>query len=480
MLRFQIRPPWFISLFALLLIARTTASAQTTILFDSFEGNANLTNRWSVYDGYDPESEPISSWGIVGNSFGRGSATIKAARTGTNKVYCAAIGYAGSTTSPQYPSETSSTVMEREINLTGYKTATLSFWYKCRIPDLELFSDYMTVYVDDVQVFSTDALYEPVTNWAQVIVSLDEFVGETHTLKFEFDTDPINEPDLEWDPPIHDYDFEGVYLDDVLVVGAKEFYKPDFNNDGYADLLWQNKTGVMATWFMQGSVYTSSLVLRSGTPIAKGWTSCGTSDLDQNGTADIVFNHSNGSVATWLMNGTNVLKSMQLRKAAIGWRLAAITDFDNDGKRDFIWQYTDNRMALWKMNGTNFVSNTALAGGVTSVGKLVGVHDFNWDGKKDLLFQRASDGYLFVWLMDGSKVLNNKSFIDKGTSGVKFTAGWKVMGMHDFDGDGQIDLFMQNSDNTVAIWYLNGRTILHSQIIKKLSGTGWFAVGPKN
>ena len=288
MFRTLIRPKLFIACCALLatLVYAPRASAQTTILFDSFEGSASLTNRWSVYDGYDPEAVPVSSWGVVGNSVGRGSATIKAARTGTNKVYCAGIGYLGSSTSPQYPGDTSSsTVMERQINLTGYKTAMLSFWYKCRIPDLELFSDYMTVYIDDIQVFSTDALYEPVTNWTQVIVPLDEFVGGEHTLKFEFDTDPINEPDLEWDPPIHDYDFEGVYLDDVLVAGAKEFYKPDFNKDGYADLLWQNKTGVMATWFMQGSVYTSSLVLRSGTPIATGWTSCGTSDLDGNGTA---------------------------------------------------------------------------------------------------------------------------------------------------------------------------------------------------
>ena len=265
MFRSITHPLWFTSLCAVLaaLFSATTASAQTTILFDSFEGNANLTNRWSVYDGYDPEAEPTAAWGIVGNSFGRGSATIKAARTGTNKVYCAAIGYLGTTSSPRYQGDTTSTVMERTFNLTGYNTATLSFWYKCRIPDLELFSDYMTVYIDDVQVFSTDGLYEPVTNWTQYVVSLDDFVGSEHTIRFEFDTDSINEPDAEWDPPIYEADFEGVYLDDVLIVGAKEYYKPDFNKDGYADLLWQNKTGVMATWFMTDSTYTSSLVLRS-------------------------------------------------------------------------------------------------------------------------------------------------------------------------------------------------------------------------
>ena len=174
--------PLPVRFFAILFLALTMASsmrAQTVIFSDGFE---NGLNGWLFGD--DNISAPgiPSYWGVVNSGFGN-----EGIHGGTNKVYCAAVGYVGSTTAPNYQPNMSAYLV-RTLDLTGRTNATLSFWHKIPTiepPQAEIY-DYAEVWVDNTVVWHRDTI---VTTWTQVTLSLEAFIGSSHTLKFLFVSD---------------------------------------------------------------------------------------------------------------------------------------------------------------------------------------------------------------------------------------------------------------------------------------------------
>ena len=72
---------------------------------------------------------------------------------------------------------------------------------------------------------------------------------------------------------------------------------------------------------------------------------------------------------------------------------------------------------------------------------MVGVADFNGDGQGDLLW-RDSSGNIAVWLMNGATVMSSAALGNVPTT-------WMVVGTRDFDGDGMADiLWRDNLGNT--------------------------------
>src|SRR5436190_1305935 len=119
--------------------------AQQVIFSDGFE---NGLNGWLTADNnIDPPGAP-SYWGVVGSTFG-GEGT----HGGTNKAYCAAVGYVTlGDLSVNYQPNMAAT-LSRTINLTGYTNATLSFWYK--IPSIEGQDyDFIEVLIDNTVIWS--------------------------------------------------------------------------------------------------------------------------------------------------------------------------------------------------------------------------------------------------------------------------------------------------------------------------------------
>ena len=96
-----------------------------TIFSDGFENG--LDANWQFGDN-DIGGTP-AYWSVVDSAFG-GEAT----HSGTNKIYCAGVGFDGTTTAPKYQNSMSAYLL-RSIDLTGYTNATLSFWFK--IPSIE-------------------------------------------------------------------------------------------------------------------------------------------------------------------------------------------------------------------------------------------------------------------------------------------------------------------------------------------------------
>ncbi|MEO5802348.1 MAG: hypothetical protein ABIR24_02375, partial [Verrucomicrobiota bacterium] len=163
-----------------------------TIFSDGFENG--LSTDWQVGDA-NLAGTP-AYWAVVDSAFG-GELT----HGGTNKVYCAGVGFGGTTVAPKYQDSMSAYLL-RSIDLTSYTNATLSFWFK--IPSIEATYDFAHVYMDQTEIWTRDAT---ATSWTQTNLSLSGFVGGVHTLKFEFtsDTSVTN---------------EGWYLDDIAVTDA--------------------------------------------------------------------------------------------------------------------------------------------------------------------------------------------------------------------------------------------------------------------
>lgn len=186
-----------------ILMAGASVPAQNVIFSDSFE---NGLDGWLTGDN-NIDGTPCY-FGIVNTTFGG-----EGARTGSFKAYCGAVGYVGSSTSPNYQPDMSA-YMVRTLDLTGYTNATLSFWY--RIPSIETGYDYAKVLMDDTVLWTKDTTQAG--SWAQVVLSLEAYVGSSHTLKFIFEADVSEQR-------------EGWYIDDVLITDAYTPGPPPANNN---------------------------------------------------------------------------------------------------------------------------------------------------------------------------------------------------------------------------------------------------------
>ena len=75
------------------------------------------------------------------------------------------------------------------------------------------------------------------------------------------------------------------------------------------------------------------------------------------------------------------------------WKVVALADMNRDGKADLIWQHDNGWLGVWYMNGVNTTSWASDAVERRRYGGIVGAGDLNGDGQPDLVWQR-SDGSL--------------------------------------------------------------------------------------
>jgi L-ascorbate oxidase len=82
-------------------------------------------------------------------------------------------------------------------------------------------------------------------------------------------------------------------------------------------------------------------------------------------------------------------------------------------------------------------------------------HDYNGDGKSDVAW-RDTSGNVAIWEMNGTTILNQaNSFV------TNVPANWSIVGTGDYNGDGKSDILWQDTSGNVAIWEMNGTTVLN-------------------
>ncbi|APV50825.1 hypothetical protein BWI17_14695 [Betaproteobacteria bacterium GR16-43] len=233
----------------------------------------------------------------------------------------------------------------------------------------------------------------------------------------------------------------------------------DFDGDGKSDLLWAHTDGRVAVWLMD----SLSPAVQAEVPPPSGSASfalVGAWDAHGDGKTDLVWQQSNG--ALWLspMNGAAPYYApWQVTGNAEGWQLAAAGDLDGDGRKDFVLQHPDGRvLAMIYPVGPQA---TILGAGTGWIVQRVA--DFDGDGRDDILF-RHPDGRHAIWLMDGTTPKAQVQILNAG--------GWTATHTLDLDGDGRADILWQHTDGTVAAWIMNGTAMKSGATILD-AGSGW-------
>ena len=108
-------------------------------------------------------------------------------------------------------------------------------------------------------------------------------------------------------------------------------------------------------------------------------------------------------------------------------------------------------------------------------------YDFNGDGLSDILFRDNSNGETYLWGMNGTTVAAG------APTGAQVGNNWQIMGVGDFDGDGQVDLLWEYNNTANAADPLNGISYISLQngaataasgsgVVEQLS-TNWQVAG---
>ncbi|MDA1276741.1 MAG: FG-GAP-like repeat-containing protein [Verrucomicrobia bacterium] len=254
----------------------------------------------------------------------------------------------------------------------------------------------------------------------------------------------------------------------------------DFNNDGMADILFEDNNGSLAVWFMDGAKLQSGKFLNPIRTGDKKWRVSGLGDFNQDGNTDILFQHEGGTLSVWFMDGITRTSATFLDPADPGdkkWRVVAVNDFNKDGNPDIILQHEDGWIAIWYMDGIRLETAEFLQPNHPGDAKwiVVGSGDFNTDGKPDLAFQHQ-DGTLALWYLDGihltEATLLNPSLPNE--------APWRVQSVMDLDRDGKPDLLFQHRGvGSIAVWYMDGDALRSAELLNpSRPGGTWEIVGP--
>jgi hypothetical protein len=196
------------------------------------------------------------------------------------------------------------------------------------------------------------------------------------------------------------------------VTGAADIY-----GDGVPATLMQSDSGQVWAWAMDTShlVSTQTLGVAASTSIGNpgpSWHMVGTGDFNGDGKDDLLFQNDSGQIWQWQMNGSQVAASSQVGNPGPAWHVVGTGDFDGDGKSDIILQNDSGQVLQWLMDGCRVVEDGPL-GNPGPAWHVVGTGDFNGDGKSDLLFQNDS-GQIWQWLMNGNQVAASSSVANPG------------------------------------------------------------------
>lgn len=243
-------------------------------------------------------------------------------------------------------------------------------------------------------------------------------------------------------------------------------------------LYWQGEDRRLALWYMNGTNKVTSMLLRDGRTPAAGWNLRAFGDFNGDSKTDLVLQHTDGGVATWLMDGPVHLGSVALRTPGFGWRVTGAADMNQDSKPDLLLRHTDGRLVVWYMDGTMFLSAAFLKNGqpISLQWRLVGTADFNSDNHNDLLWHNK-DGRVLVWLMNGTE-LTSTLFL---RNGAPTPAGVRLAAIVDINNDASADLIWQTPDRRLTSWLMQETELVRGLPLQNGQpvGSGWKLVGPK-
>ena len=232
-----------------------------------------------------------------------------------------------------------------------------------------------------------------------------------------------------------------------------------------ANLIWQNNatTQVTVNYFggPQGATYTGWNWLNSTGVM--GWHVAAVADFDNNGTADLIWqNNSTGQVTVNFYGGSGGATYQGWCwlnvNSNVGWNVVGAADFNGDGVPDLIWQNEATRQVTVNYyggaqgctySGWNWLNAAGVPGWTVA-----GAADFNRDGVPDLIWQNDTTAQVTVNYYGGVDGAVYQGWNWLNQAGVP---GWTVEGAADFNGDDVPDLVWANdATGQVTVNYYGG------------------------
>jgi hypothetical protein len=257
----------------------------------------------------------------------------------------------------------------------------------------------------------------------------------------------------------------------------------DPNYDGRADLIWQRSSdGLALAWFMAGSSAIGGAVFPYDAAFGSAWKIVGTGDFNADNACDLLYQHTDGRLTAWMMDGTRRWGVQPLTPASmtdLDTKLRAVADVNGDGYSDLIWQkQSTGTISAWLMNGTSRADVLSYSPQQeTDLGwKLVAAGDMNEDGHPDLLWQHDLTRAVTVWLMIGSVRQQSRAL------SVIPDAGWMLQSVGDTDWDGRPELFWQHTTTGgLAWWSVRGLVLSQGGYLTPSANPDrtWRIVGPR-
>lgn len=249
----------------------------------------------------------------------------------------------------------------------------------------------------------------------------------------------------------------------------------DFNGDGIVDLIQRKANGEL--WLYPGDGTGRS---GAGQRIGTGWeifnSILGTGDFNGDGRNDLVARKFDGSL--WFYAGTGRVSSASegyqsgIKIGDYGWEvftaLLGVRDFDGDGKPDILARRADGVLVLYPGTGTGRPgAPRSIDYGWEIFDQLIPIHDFNGDGTNDLAARRP-DGSLWLYSNSGPAKLVKPQQI--GTGWNIYTT---IMGTGDANGDRTADFVASQADGSV---YFYAGTAMRDEgygSARKIGNYGW-------
>jgi hypothetical protein len=250
---------------------------------------------------------------------------------------------------------------------------------------------------------------------------------------------------------------------------APRYDRKDIDNNLTTDLLIHNgATGETQVWYMNGINRTGfdNFDPFLNLPDSQPWRLLGVGDFNQDGHPDIlIHNIDSGAFQAWYMDGINRTSWGDFDPYlsvpdSTGWRVVGIADFNHDGRIDIvIHNGVTGETQIWYMNGINRTSfdnlDASLNVADSSGWRPVGTGDFNLDGQVDFLWHNGDTGEIQVWYMNGITRASFDNF--DPYFNIPDSTGWRLVGTDDYNFDGRPDLLWHNGDTGgTQAWYMNG------------------------
>jgi hypothetical protein len=252
----------------------------------------------------------------------------------------------------------------------------------------------------------------------------------------------------------------------------------DHDGDGKADILWRNSaTGENYLYAMNGTaILATEGYLRTVADL--NWQIVGTGDFDGDGEADILWrNAATGENYIYFMDGKAIKPSEgYLRTVAdLSWQVAGIGDFDGDGKDDILWHNSaTGENYIYFMDGRSIKPSEGYTRTVPdSSWHIVGIGDFDGDGKADILWRNSSTGQNYLWPMNGCAIKPGEAYLRTVAD-----TRWEVKAVGDFDGDGKADIVWRHAATGENYLYpMDGAAIKPSEgYLRTVADTNWTIV----